>query len=103
MRRKLRFRIAEGGFALAIAADEAEVGATEQIRKGQAFSNAINLHEDSAAFEGELVGLALLEGRSWRSRCDGEQRCDRAVSGCEDGWNHRAGHHRAARNRAGRK
>ena len=46
-----------------------------------------------------LVGLALLEWRSRRCRCDGQQRCDRIVSRGKDGWDHRSSHHRTARDR----
>src|SRR6266446_5531998 len=100
MRRKLRFWIAECGFGLAAACDQTKVGALEQIRVGKALGRTIGLHKDAAVFECELVGFAFLEGRSWRSRCGGEQRCDRVVSGCENGWDHRRGGHRTAGERA---
>src|SRR6266404_2769931 len=100
MRRKLRLWIAECGFGLAVACDEAQVGAFEQICEGEALARTISLHKDAAVFECELVGLALLEGRSWRSRCRGEQRRNCVVSGCKDGWDHRRGGHRTAGERA---
>src|SRR6266699_1354091 len=100
MRRKLRFWIAECGFGLAAACDEAQVGALEQIREEKAFGRTVSLHKDAAVFECELVGLAFLEGRSWRCRCDGQERCDCVVSSCKDGWDHRRGGHRTAGERA---
>src|SRR5258707_5769344 len=96
MRRKLRLWIAECGFGLAVAGDEAQVGALEQIGEGKALARTIGLHKDAAVFEGELVGLALLEGGYWRCRCDTQQRRDRAVSGGEDWLGHRPCRHRTA-------
>src|SRR5207247_8871867 len=103
MRRELRLWIAKGGFGLAAARDQAQVGALEQSCEGRYLGRTVSLHEDSAAFKCEFVGLAVLEGRSWRCRCDGQQRCDRAVSRCKDRRNHGPGRHRTARERAFRK
>src|SRR4029077_13191688 len=85
MRRELRLWIAEGRFGLAVACDQAELGAAEQIGEGYAAGSAVRLHKDAAVFEGQIGGLALLERRSRRCRGDGEQRGDRLVGRGKDG------------------
>src|SRR6266446_6869385 len=102
MRREFGLWIAEGGFGFAVAGDEAQVGAPEQISEWHAPGWAIRFHKDPALCECEFVWLALLERRAWRCGCEREQRRDCVVSRCEDGWDYRAGGHGAAGNRAGR-